>query len=52
MVTPNKGPVAELSAIRPRPFVSRAYIAEAALRASRIDHDRFRADLDRLVAGE
>ena len=49
VVTRNGTPVAELQPIRPRRFVARAAIAQAAARAPRIDRDRFRADLDATV---
>jgi prevent-host-death family protein len=46
IITRNGTPVAELRPIRPRRFVPRAVIAEAATQAARIDAARFRADLD------
>lgn len=46
IVTRNGVPVAELRPIQPRRLVPRAIIAEAALRALRIDAERFRADVD------
>lgn len=49
IVTRNGTPVAELRPIRPRRFVPRAVIAEAAAGAARIDAERFRADLDAVV---
>jgi prevent-host-death family protein len=49
VVTRNGTPVAELRPIRPRRFVSRATLAEAAARAPRIDVDRFLADLDAVI---
>jgi len=45
IVSRNGTPVAELRPIRPRRFVSRATLAEAASRAPRVDAGRFRADL-------
>jgi prevent-host-death family protein len=48
-VTRNGVPVAELRPIQPRRFVPRAAISEAAVRAPRIDADRFRADLDAVI---
>lgn len=45
-VTRNGTPIAELRPIPPRRFVPRAAIAEAALRAPRVDLQRLRADLD------
>ena len=45
-VTRSGVPVAELSPIRPRRFVPRAVLAEAAVKASRIDAGGFRGDLD------
>lgn len=45
IVTRKGNPVAELRPIRPRRFVPRSIIAEAAAHAPRIDADRFRADL-------
>jgi prevent-host-death family protein len=49
VVTRNGTPVAELRPIRPRRFAPRATLAEAALRAPRVDADRFRADLDAVI---
>lgn len=49
IVSRNGTPVAELRPIRPRRFVPRATLAEAASRAPRIDAGRFRADLDVLI---
>ena len=46
IVTRNGVPVAELRPIQPRRFVPRHVIAEAAMRAPRIDARKFRADLD------
>ena len=48
-VTRNGVPVAELRPVAPRRFVPRAVIAEAALRAPRVDRARLRADLDAVV---
>lgn len=49
IVSRNGTPVAELRPIRPRRFVPRATLAEAAPRAPRVDADRFRADLDVVI---
>ncbi len=49
IVTRNGVPVAELRPIQPRRFVPRSVIAEAAVRAPRIDGNRFRADLDAVI---
>ena len=49
IVTRNGTPVAELRPVPPRRFVPRALIADAARQAPRIDAERFRADLDRIV---
>ncbi len=49
VVSRNGVPVAELRPIQPRRFVSRAIIAEAAVRAPRIDVGRFRADVDAVI---
>ncbi|OBI11930.1 prevent-host-death protein [Mycobacterium sp. E2327] len=51
VVTRNGEPVAELRPIRAgrRSFVSRNEVAALATSAVRIDHRRFRADLDRLI---
>ncbi|OBI59869.1 type II toxin-antitoxin system Phd/YefM family antitoxin [Mycobacterium sp. E796] len=51
VVTRNGEPVAELRPIRAgrRSFVSRDEVAALATSAVRIDHRRFRADLDRLI---
>ncbi len=48
-VTRNGTPVAELRPIRPRRFVPRAVIVDAAARAPRVDAGRFRADLDAVI---
>jgi hypothetical protein len=42
-------PIAEFRPVRPRTFVPRATIAEAARRAPRVDARRLRADLDAVV---
>jgi prevent-host-death family protein len=49
VVTRNGTPVAELRPIRPRRFVPRATLSDAAARAPRIDAGRFRADLDAVM---
>ncbi|MCV7092972.1 type II toxin-antitoxin system Phd/YefM family antitoxin [Mycobacterium interjectum] len=52
VVTRNGEPVAELRPIkagRRRTFISRDEVAALAAAAVRIDHRRFRADLDRLI---
>jgi prevent-host-death family protein len=49
IVSRNGTPVAELRPIRPRRFVPRATLAEAASRAPRVDAGRFRADLDAVI---
>ncbi len=50
IVTRNGTPIAELRPIRPRRFVPRAVIAEAAEQeAARIDAHRFHADLSAVV---
>lgn len=49
VVTRNGTPVAELRPIRPRRFVPRATIAEAAARAPRVDAGRFRADIAAVI---
>ena len=49
IVTRNGTPVAELRPVAPRQFVPRAVIAEAASRAPRVDAERFRSDLDKIV---
>ena len=49
IVSRNGTPVAELRPIRPRRFVPRSMLAEAAARAPRIDADRFRADIDAVI---
>ena len=49
VVTRNGTPVAELRPIRPRRFVPRATLAEAAVRAPRVDAGRFRADNDAVI---
>ncbi len=46
IVTRSGAPVAEL---RPRRFVPRATIADAAARAPRIDAGRFRVDVDAVI---
>jgi prevent-host-death family protein len=49
IVTRNGVPVAELRPVPPRRFVPRAVIADAALRAPRVDADGLRRDLDAVV---
>ena len=49
VLTRNGTPVAELRPIRPRRFVPRTVIADAAARAPRVDAHQFRADLDAVV---
>ena len=49
IVTRNGTPVAELRPISPRRFVPRAVIADAARQAPRVDAERFRKDVDRIV---
>ncbi|HEV7135137.1 MAG TPA: type II toxin-antitoxin system prevent-host-death family antitoxin [Steroidobacteraceae bacterium] len=49
IVSRNGTPVAELRPIRPRRFVPRAMLAEAAGRAPRVDAGQFRADLDAVI---
>jgi len=49
IVSRNGTPVAELRPIRPRRFVPRATLADAAGRAPRIDAGRFRADLEAVI---
>lgn len=49
IVTRNGVPVAELRPLPPRRFVPRAVIADAALRAPRVDSGRLLADLDSVV---
>ncbi|MGH8149881.1 MAG: type II toxin-antitoxin system Phd/YefM family antitoxin [Steroidobacteraceae bacterium] len=49
VVTRNGTPVGELRPIRPRQFVPRAAIADAAARAPRVDAGRFRADVDTVI---
>ncbi len=49
VVTRNGEPIAELRPIRPRRYVPRAIIADAATRAPRIDAARFRADVDAII---
>ncbi len=49
VVTRNGTPVAELRPVRPRRFVARATIAEAAAHAPRVDAGRFRVDLDTVI---
>ena len=49
VVTRNGTPVAEMRPLRPRRFVPRAIIADAAGRAPRVDAARFRADLDAVI---
>ncbi len=49
IVTRNGTPVAELRPVAPRRFVPRSVIAEAALKAPRIDAKRLRRELDRIV---
>ena len=49
IVTRNGMPVAELRPLAPRRLVPRAVMAEACRRAPRIDAERFRRDLARIV---
>ncbi len=49
IVTRNGVPVAEMRPIEPRRFVPRVVIADAGLRAPRIDAGRFRSDTDAVV---
>ena len=49
IVTGNGEPVAELRPLSARRFVPRSIIADAARRASRVDADRLRAELDAVV---
>ena len=49
VLTRNGTPVAELRPVRPRRFVPRAMIVDAASRGPRIDARQFRADLDAVV---
>lgn len=49
IVTRNGEPVAELRPIQPRRLVPRAAIAGVAMRAPRIDAERFRADIDAVI---
>lgn len=49
IVTRNGVPVAELRPVPPRRFVPRAAVADAALRAPRVDAAQLRADLDAVV---
>ncbi len=49
VLTRNGTPVAELRPIRPRRFVPRAMIADAATQAPPVDARQFRADLDAVV---
>ena len=49
VVTRNGTPVAEMRPLRPRRFVPRAIIADAAARAPRVDAARFRADVDAVI---
>jgi prevent-host-death family protein len=49
IVTRNGTPVAELRPLRPRRFVPRAAIADAAANAPRVDAGRFRADVDAVI---
>ena len=49
VVTRNGTPVAEMRPLRPRRFVPRAIIADAAARAPRVDAARFRADVDSVI---
>ncbi len=49
IVTRNGTPVAELRPLPPRRFVPRGVLAEAAGLAPRVDAERFRRDLDRVV---
>jgi prevent-host-death family protein len=49
LVSRNGVPVAELRPVPQRTFVPRAVIADAAVRAPRIDSRRFRSDIDAVV---
>lgn len=49
IITRNGEPVAELRPLSPRRFVPRSVIEDAARRATRVDADRLRADLDAVV---
>ncbi len=49
IVTRNGAPVAELRPLRPRQFVPRATLADAAGRAPRVDAVRFRVDVDAVI---
>jgi prevent-host-death family protein len=49
VVTRNGTPVGELVPLRPRQFVSRDAAAAAFRGAPRIDHDRFRSDVDAVL---
>lgn len=51
VVTRNGEPVAELRPIRPgrRTFIGRDEVEDLARAAVRIDHQRFRADLDTMI---
>jgi prevent-host-death family protein len=49
ILTRNGTPVAELRPIRPRRFVPRTMIADAAAHAPRVDARQFRADLDSVI---
>lgn len=49
IVTRNGTPVAELRPLSASQFVPRAVIAEAALRAPRVDAARFRLDVDAVI---
>ncbi|HTV80423.1 MAG TPA: type II toxin-antitoxin system prevent-host-death family antitoxin [Steroidobacteraceae bacterium] len=49
IVSRNGTPVAELRPIRPRRYIPRSKLAEAAARAPRVDAHRFRADIDAVI---
>ncbi|MGH8923109.1 MAG: type II toxin-antitoxin system Phd/YefM family antitoxin [Acidimicrobiia bacterium] len=49
IVTRNGVPVAELTPIKPRQFVTRERIGETFAGAPEVDQERFRSDVDRLV---
>lgn len=49
VVTRNGTPIAEIRPLPPRRFVPRVVIADAAMRAPRVDYKRLRADLDAVV---
>lgn len=49
VVSRNGTPVAEMRPLRPRRFIPRAVIADAAARAPRVDAARFRADVDAVI---